>query len=185
MIFPNISLRIFRRYFLRISLGKFRRFSQGFSRRFSQEYSQRRNAPRYARPEGITFIEVLVVMIILALIAGIVGTQLLGEAEKAKVNATKIQIHSLESALALYRLHNSTYPTSDQGLRALLSKPDVGTIPEQWQGPYIKANRAPRDGFGHEFVYLSGGRDYEIISFGKDGQEGGSELDADISSKDL
>lgn len=173
MILPKISPRIFQR------------ISRRFSQRYSQKYSQWRKASRHARPEGITFIEVLVVMIILALIAGIVGTSLLGEAEKAKVNATKIQIHSLESALALYRLHNSTYPTSDQGLRALLSKPDVGTIPEEWQGPYIQANRAPRDGFGHEFVYLSDGRDYTIISFGKDNQEGGSDLDADISSKEL
>jgi general secretion pathway protein G len=140
---------------------------------------------RAARPRGFTFIEVLVVMIILALIAGIVGTQLLGQAEKAKADATRIQIQSLESALSLYRLHNSGYPTTEQGLAALLKKPDVGTIPEQWQGPYVTGNNVPKDGWKHDFIYVSDGRDFTIISLGADGQEGGSGLDSDISSKDL
>ena len=144
-----------------------------------------RSRARRHRPQGFTFIEVLVVMIILALIAGIVGTQLLGEAEKAKAEATRIQIKSLESALSLYRLHNSTYPTSEQGLDALLNQPDVGTIPKNWSGPYITANNVPEDGWGNDFVYISDGRDYTIISLGADGQEGGSGLDADISNKDL
>ena len=137
------------------------------------------------RPRGFTFIEVLVVMIILALIAGIVGAQLLGEAEKAKADATRIQIRSLESALSLYRLHNSTYPTTEQGLQSLLRKPEVGTIPEQWQGPYVAGNNLPKDGWRHDFIYISDGRDITIISLGADGQEGGTDLDADISSKNL
>ncbi len=137
------------------------------------------------RPGGFTFIEVLVVMIILALIAGIVGTQLLGEAEKAKADATRIQMRSLDAALSLYRLHNSTYPTTEQGLGALIRRPDIGNIPQQWQGPYLKSNNVPRDGWKNEFVYISDGRDFTIISLGADGQEGGSDLDSDISSKEL
>ena len=137
------------------------------------------------RPRGFTFIEVLVVMIILALIAGIVGTQLLGQAEKAKADATRIQIRSLDAALSLYRLHNSNYPTTEQGLLALLRKPDVGNIPENWQGPYLNANNVPKDGWKHDFVYVSDGRDFTIVSLGADGREGGTELDADISSKEL
>lgn len=148
-------------------------------------FRRRRTGRRAALPRGITFIEVLVVLIILALIAGIVGTELLGEAEKAKVSATRIQIRSLDAALSLYRLHNSTYPTTEQGLEALLRKPEVGNIPDQWQGPYIKANRVPGDGWKRAFVYVSNGQDFTIISLGADGREGGSELDADISSKDL
>ena len=140
---------------------------------------------RRVRPQGFTFIEVLVVMIILALIAGIVGTQLLGEAEKAKSDATRIQMRSLDSALSLYRLHNSTYPTTEQGLQALLRRPDVGNIPEQWQGPYLNANSVPTDGWKNEFIYVSDGREFTIVSLGADGREGGSELDADISSRDL
>jgi len=150
----------------------------------STPYSRDRRTRR-RRPQGFTFIEVLVVLIILALIAGIVGTQLLGEAEKAKADATRIQIHSLESALNLYRLHNSTYPTTEQGLSALLKKPEVGVIPEQWQGPYVTGNNLPKDGWKHDFIYVSDGRDFTIISLGADGQEGGTDLNADISSKNL
>lgn len=140
------------------------------------------------RPErlpGFTFIEILVVLIILALIAGIVGTQLLGEAEKAKADATKIQIKSLEAALDLYRLHNSNYPTTEQGLEALLIQPEVGRIPSGWQGPYLNAHSLPNDGWKNPFGYESDGRDFTIFSLGADGVEGGDELDSDISSKEL
>lgn len=137
------------------------------------------------RPRGITFLEILVVMIILALLIGIVGPQLLGEAEKAKANATRIQIRSLSTALKLYRLHNSAYPTTEQGLEALLRKPDVGRIPTQWQGPYVDGNRVPQDGWKNPFIFLSDGQDFTLISLGADGREGGSDLNADISSQDF
>ena len=141
--------------------------------------------PHARRAQGFTFIEVLVVLVILALIAGIVGTQLLGEAESAKADATKIQIKSLAAALDLYRLHNSNYPTTEQGLAALLKKPELGTIPENWRGPYITSNNVPTDGWKHPFVYVSDGRTYTITSLGADGVEGGTDLNADISSQNL
>jgi general secretion pathway protein G len=137
-----------------------------------------------ARMAGFTFIEILVVLIILALIAGIVGTQLLGEAEKAKADASRIQIKSLEGALDLYRLHNSAYPTTEQGLEALIAPPEVGRIPKSWQGPYLNANAVPFDGWKNPFVYSSDGKTVIIISLGADGLEGGTELDADISNQD-
>ena len=145
----------------------------------------RNKTRRHTRLPGVTFVEVLVVMIILALIAGIVGTQLFGEAEKAKASATKIQIKSLEAALDLYRLHNSTYPSTEQGLQALLTKPEVGRIPNSWQGPYLKANSVPTDSWKNPFVYISDGRTVEITSLGADGAEGGDDLNADISNKQL
>jgi general secretion pathway protein G len=150
----------------------------------------RRRATGSARPQeryrsAFTFIEILVVMIILALIAGIVGTQLIGEAEKAKADSTRIQIRALTSSLDLYRLHNSTYPTTEQGLRALVLRPEVGTIPPNWQGPYLTSKTLPADGWGREFLYQSDGRAYTIRSLGADGQEGGSDLDADLSSDQL
>lgn len=134
---------------------------------------------------GITFIEILVVLLIISLIAGIVGAQLLGEAEKAKVDSTKIQIKSLETALGLYRLHNSTYPTTEQGLMALIEKPSLGNVPKRWQGPYLDANNVPTDSWQNPYLYLSDGRKFVIISLGGDGLEGGEEIDADISSEDL
>lgn len=136
-------------------------------------------------PAGMTFIEILVVMLILALIAGIIGTQLLGQAEKAKVDTTKIQMKSLSAALDFYRLHNSTYPATEQGLEALIRTPEVGIIPKNWQGPYLNSNNVPQDGWKNPFVYSSERNTFVIISLGADGLEGGTELDADISTQDL
>ena len=140
---------------------------------------------RKPRRRGLTFLEILVVMVILALIAGIIGTQLLGEAEKAKADATRIQIRSLESALGLYRLHNSKYPSTEQGLNALISQPQVGNIPDSWQGPYLTSRSVPEDGWGNPYRYTESGNNFTIVSLGADGAEGGSDLDTDISNTDL
>ena len=138
------------------------------------------------RSRGFSFIEVMVVIIILALISGFVGVSLLESLEKAKVDATKTQIRSLETALDLYRLHNSRYPSSEQGLKALLEKPEVGIIPKNWNGPYLGRNNLPEDSWDSPFNYVSvNGKNYEIISLGADGVDGGTDLDADINSSDL
>ena len=135
---------------------------------------------------GFSFIEVLVVIIILGLLSGIVGVYLFDSAEQAKADATKTQIKGLETALDLYRLHNSRYPSSEQGLKALLSKPEVGLIPDSWNGPYLRGKNLPKDGWENDFRYVTqNGKDYEIISMGADGVEGGSDLDEDISSNNL
>ncbi|MFI5400125.1 MAG: type II secretion system major pseudopilin GspG [SAR324 cluster bacterium] len=134
---------------------------------------------------GFTLIEVLVVLVILALLAGIVTTQLLAPAETAKADATKVQIKALGAALDLYRLQNSTYPTTDQGLAALLRKPEVGVIPDTWRGPYLNSGNLPTDGWKRPFLYQSDGQTYVITSLGRDGVEGGTGLDADLRSTDL
>ena len=135
---------------------------------------------------GFSFIEVMVVIIILGLLSSIVGVYLFDSAEQAKADATKTQIKGLETALDLYRLHNSRYPSSEQGLKALLEKPEVGIIPKNWNGPYLRGNNLPEDGWGSPYRYLSvNGKNYEIISLGADGTDGGTDLDADINSSDL
>ena len=135
---------------------------------------------------GFTFIQVMVVIIILGLLSSIVGVYLFDSAEKAKADATKTQIKGLETALDLYRLHNSRYPSTEQGLKALLTKPEVGVLPKNWNGPYLRGKNLPEDGWGSPYRYLSGnGNNYEIISLGADGIDGGTDLDADINSKDL
>ena len=135
---------------------------------------------------GFSFIEVMVVIIILGLLSGIVGVYLFDSAEKAKADATKTQIRGLETALDLYRLHNSRYPSSEQGLKALMDRPEVGLIPKNWNGPYLRGNNLPEDSWGSPFRYISGnGNEYEIISLGADGIDGGVDLDGDISSKNL
>ena len=86
----------------------------------------------------------------------------------------------------LYRLHNSRYPSSEQGLNALLERPEVGLVPKNWNGPYLRGNKLPEDGWDSPFRYNSeNGNGYEIISLGADGIDGGVDLDADISSSDL
>jgi len=140
----------------------------------------------FNRSRGFSFIEVMVVIIILGLLSSIVGVYLFDSAEKAKADATKTQIRGLETALDLYRLHNSRYPSSEQGLKSLLEKPEVGLIPKNWNGPYLRGNNLPEDGWGSPLRYISeNGNDYEIISLGADTIDGGVGLDADISSSDL
>ena len=137
----------------------------------------------YKPSEGFSFIEVMVVIIILGLLSSIVGVYLFDAAEKAKVDTTKTQIKGLETALDLYRLHNSRYPTSEQGLESLLKKPELGVIPKNWNGPYLRGSILPKDAWGNPYNYISSnGRNFEIISLGADGIDGGTDLDADINS---
>ncbi len=135
---------------------------------------------------GFTLIEIMVVVIILGLLAGIVLPKILGREEEAKVSAAKVQIKSIESALDGFKLDNGFYPTTDQGLSALIKKPEVGRIPDKWnEGGYLKPARIPKDPWGKDFLYFSPGnegREYEIVSYGPDGEQGGEGKNADIES---
>ena len=138
------------------------------------------------RLRGFSFIEVMVVIIILGILSSIVAVYRFDTAEKAKTDASKTQFRGLETALDLYRLHNSRYPSSEQGLKALLEKPEVGLIPKNWNGPYLRGNNLPEDGWDSPFRYISeNGNEFEIISLGADGIDGGVDLDADISSSNF
>jgi len=135
---------------------------------------------------GFTLIEIMVVVIILGLLAGIVLPKILGREEEAKVSAAKVQIKSMESALDGFKLDNGFYPSTEQGLGALIKKPEVGRIPEKWaEGGYLKPARIPKDPWGKDYQYFSPGnegREYEIISYGADGEQGGEGKNADINS---
>ncbi|MCM8806011.1 MAG: type II secretion system major pseudopilin GspG [Candidatus Omnitrophica bacterium] len=139
--------------------------------------------------KGFTFIELMAVVIILGILAMYVMPKIFGRVDEAKVTAAKIQIKSFEQALKLFYLDNNFYPSTEQGLEALVEKPTTGRIPEKWrEGGYLEKKSIPLDPWGHPYVYLSPGRngeDYEIISYGKDGQEGGTGYDADISSSEI
>ncbi len=136
--------------------------------------------------QGFTLIEIMVVIIILGLLAGLVLPKFLGQEEKAKREVAKTQIRSLESALDAYKLDNGFYPSTDQGLDALIKKPESGRIPDKWRdGGYLKPARIPKDPWNHDYVYLSPGnegREYEIVSYGADGEPGGDGNNADIES---
>ncbi len=137
--------------------------------------------------KGFTLLELLVVIVILGILATFVGTRIMGKPEEARQTQTKIQIQSLESALNMYRLDNGDYPSTEQGLRALVEKPGTGTIPRKWRdGGYLDKPRVPRDPWDNEYAYLSPGmrntNGFDLFSYGADGQPGGEGKDADIGN---
>ena len=146
------------------------------------------NGVKYLKNKrGITLIEILVVLAIIALLATVVTTRVTGYLAKAKVDTAKTQIKTFTQALELYRADNDYYPTTDQGLAALISVPTVGNVPENYPaGGYIKQKQIPKDPWNNDYAYVcEDGEVYAIISYGKDKKEGGAGDAADISSDDL
>ncbi len=129
---------------------------------------------------GFTLIEIIVVVIIMGLLAALVVPKFFGKVEQAKVKSTYAQIELLGSALDMYRLDAGKYPTSNEGLKALRERPASAT---EWTGPYLK-KELPNDAWGNPFSYTSPGKhgDYDLVSFGADGTEGGDNEDKDIVS---
>lgn len=137
------------------------------------------------RRNGFTLIEMIVVMIILAVIAGLVGPRLFKNVARAKRSAAKAQIELLGIALDNYRLDNDMYPTTQQGLQALVAEPTSPPVPPNWDGPYLK-KEVPVDPWGREYYYESPGTynpdGYDLYSLGRDGLEGGDDEDEDVVS---
>ena len=132
------------------------------------------------QPRGFTLLELLVVMVIIGLLASYVAPRFFDQIGKSEVKTARIQLDAFDKALAAYRLDTGHYPTSEQGLRALVERPSDEA---KWAGPYL-AKDLPPDPWGHAYVYRGpgdAGRDYDLLSLGKDGQRGGSGEDADIS----
>jgi len=130
---------------------------------------------------GFTLVEMLVVITIIGLIMALVGPRVLNYLAESKVKAARIQVESFASSLDLFYLDNGRYPTTSEGLVALAQRP--GSV-ESWNGPYLRSGAVPNDPWGHPYVYRSPGEHgaYDIISYGSDGQEGGSGTAADIAS---
>ena len=133
------------------------------------------------RQRGFTLVELLVVITIIGLIMGLVGPRVLNYLTESKAKAAKIQIESLSSALDLYFLDVGRYPTTSEGLVALVRRPGSSAA---WNGPYLKGGLVPADPWGNPYVYRSPGEhgSYDIISYASDGQEGGTGAAADITS---
>ncbi|TXH34459.1 MAG: type II secretion system protein GspG [Burkholderiaceae bacterium] len=142
---------------------------------------QRLHSYRFGR--GFTLIELLIVMVILGLLASLVGPRLFGQLDSSKIKAARTQIEMVSGALDTYRLDMSRYPTSEQGLPALFEKPSDPTQAARWRGPYLK-KRVDKDPWGNSYVYKSPGEkaEFELSSLGADGQEGGTQDNADIHS---
>lgn len=143
----------------------------------------------HLRRTGFTLIEILVVVVILGILAGLIVPRIAEQPEKARRTKARMQIESLETALKLYKLDNGFYPTTDQGLEALVAQPTTGRIPTRWRdGGYLEKGTVPKDPWGRDFVYLSPGthnKDFDLMSMGADGEIGGEGADADINNWDV
>jgi len=129
---------------------------------------------------GFSFIEIMIVIVIMAGIIAIVGPTLFSKLDEAKIDQAKIQMKSLTAALDLYHLDNSVYPSTEQGLEALMNKPEIGIVPPNWKGPYLRGSQVPKDPWGFDYSYQSEGKSLVIKSLGADGEEGGEDINADI-----
>ena len=138
------------------------------------------------RQRGFTLIEIMVVVVILGILAALVVPQVMSRPDQAKVTVAKGDIKAIAAALDMYKLDNFTYPSTQQGLDALVKKPSGTPQPKNWnRDGYLK--RLPKDPWGNDYQYLSPGTQgqFDLYSFGADGKPGGSELNADIGNWDL
>lgn len=140
-----------------------------------------------AREKGFTLIEIMVVLVIIAIMSALIAPQIMGRVDEARVTAAKQDIRTIETALDFYQMDNFRYPTTDQGLRALVEKPEPP--PPNWRsGGYLKATTVPKDPWGNEYRFIQPGTRggaYDLYSLGADGETGGEGTDADIGSWNL
>ena len=138
--------------------------------------------------KGFTLLEIIVVVFILSLLAAIVAPKIMGRTDDARIAEAKIQIKNFETALKLFKLDNGFYPGTEQGLAALVERPISGQIPQKYrEGGYLEQKKIPLDPWGNPYMYISPGinGDFDIISYGADGKEGGEGKNADIKSWDI
>nr|WP_320010234.1 type II secretion system major pseudopilin GspG [uncultured Desulfobulbus sp.] len=143
---------------------------------------------QHLEERGFTLIELMVVMVILGILAGLIVPRIMDRPEEARRTKSGVQIQSIEQALQLYKLDNGRYPTTEQGLRALVEPPAVGNLAKKWRsGGYLEKGKVPKDPWGNEFIYISPGLhgDFDLSSYGPDGQAGGEGMDADINNWEL
>ena len=142
---------------------------------------------KYAN-RGFTLIELMVVIVILGILAMYVAPKIMSRPGEARQVKARLDIQNIENALKLYKLDNGIYPTTEQGLQALVEQPGTGTVPKKWKsGGYLEKGKVPKDPWGNDFVYLSPGlkSDFDIISYGLDGVPGGEEENKDVNNWEI
>lgn len=146
------------------------------------------NLLRSPRPlqAGFTLIEIMIVVVIIGILVGLLAPKIMDRPDQARQVAARHDIQAILSALKLYRLDNAVYPSAEQGLMALVKKPETGNIPPNWK-PSGYLDRLPKDPWGMEYQYLNPGiqGEIDVFSFGRDGKPGGEGYDADIGSWNL
>lgn len=138
---------------------------------------------------GFSLIELMIVMVIMGILATLLVPRIMDRPEEARRTKAKMDIKNIENALKLYKLDSGTYPTTEQGLESLIRKPETAPMPLKWrEGGYIDGSTVPQDPWGRPYFYTSpaqDGKEYEIVSYGRSGETGGTGKDASISSSDL
>jgi general secretion pathway protein G len=130
----------------------------------------------------------MVVLVILGVLASLIVPRIMSRPEEARRIKAQVDIQSLETALKLYNLDNGDYPTTEQGLQALIEPPSTGVLPTKWRdGGYLEKRKIPKDPWGNDYIYLSPGTqgDFDLISYGADGELGGEGKDQDIANWEL
>ncbi|MFH2063851.1 MAG: type II secretion system major pseudopilin GspG [Pseudomonadota bacterium] len=137
---------------------------------------------------GFTFIELMVVIVILGILAMVIAPNFMDAPDEARQSKARIDIKAIESALKLYKLDNGVYPSTEQGLEALVRPPETGVLPKKWRkGGYLEKSNLPKDPWGNEFVYISPGvnGNFDLISYGSDGAPGGEDAAKDINNWEI
>jgi general secretion pathway protein G len=139
------------------------------------------------RQRGFTLIEIMAVVLIIGLLTAIVGTAIFGQIDSARVTTAKTQIKQIEAALDFYRMDNGRYPTTEQGLEALVRQPSAEPVPRNYRPEgYLQGGRLPEDPWGQQYEYQAPGThnsySFDLWSFGSDGEPGGSGTDADVGN---
>ncbi len=155
---------------------------------FKMEKLHRLHNKKLTDTSGFTLIELMVVMVILGILASMIVPRIMDRPEEARRTKAAVDIGALSQALQLYKLDNGKYPTTDQGLQALVDPPSVGRLAKKWRkGGYLDKTKVPMDPWDYEFIYISPGLhgDFDLMSYGPDGEPGGEDLDADINSWEI
>lgn len=141
-------------------------------------------ATRQGRQEGMTLIEIMMVVVIIGILVAVIVPNVIGYDDDARMAAQRVEIRTIGQALDMYRLDNGQYPSTEQGLEALVSRPSGFPEPRNW-GPDPYLRKYPVDQWDNEYVYVNDGRSYTLKSLGADRAEGGEGVNADLSSADL
>ena len=153
-----------------------------------QKKVQKSRCAKSVAEAGFTLIELLVVLVIIGILAGYIGPKIMGHPEEAKRTKAALQIQGIETALKMYKLDNGLYPSTEQGIQALVELPSTGILPPKWrEGGYLEKRKVPSDPWGNEFIYLSPGinGDFDLSSYAIDGESGGEGNGKDINNWEI
>jgi general secretion pathway protein G len=149
---------------------------------------RKRMAKKRREERGFTLIEILIVIVILSILAWQLAPRIMGKPEEAKQVRAQMDISTLETTLKMYKLDNGFYPSTEQGLQALVEPPTIGRPAPKWrEGGYLEKRKVPKDPWGYDYIYLSPGvnSDFDLSSYGADGEPGGEGPDKDINNWEL